>query len=386
MTKLEHVTNLETGSEADAGPRVKDLTQTGARITIETDGAGIYDMILAIWSVFDPDEDHSSFELGKKWFTELAASVPPDLRDELMFLGGPGEGAWLGVAALIATSPYPHDIDTVLDWLAQVDPIELRSAILVHKCMPGHEALPLARRAAAGDEGALEEFLAQGSLADHPPAADAYRTLMQVPGEELRDRVVASLRRFRIEVYKPFEEDFKSATARAAAAHRALVRGADPERVIEEVTNGLDYRIQPGVARLILVPSVVLRPWALIDQHVDILIVVHPVADEFLNADPDAPPSWIVKLHKALGDERRLRILRRISEGEAGLEELSEMLGLSKSTVHHHVGLLRGAGLIRVSFNPDGSSKSYTLRRSVLPEAARTLDDYLIATDPRSQP
>ena len=79
-----------------------------------------------------------------------------------------------------------------------------------------------------------------------------------------------------------------------------LAKEADPERLIEAVTNGLDYRIQPGVARLVLVPSVIVRPWAVMDQHQDTLVVVFPVADEYIDLDPDAPAPWMVKVYKAL--------------------------------------------------------------------------------------
>lgn len=364
-------------------PRVKDLTQVETPVAIEIEGSGIYDMLLTMWSAFDPDEDHSSFELGKKWFSDIAASVSPDLREEIKALGGPGDSVWLSVGGLIAARRVDGDIDHALDWLASVDPFELRLAVLTHKNPAGRDDSDQVRRAAAGDADALEAVLEE-RLADKPEAAADYRRLLEIPGEELRERLVTTLTRFRLEAYKPFEIEFSQATRRAAEARRALTRGADPERVIEEVTNGLEYRIQPGVTRLVLVPSVVLRPWAVIDKHSEVLVVAYPVADEFLDPDPDAPPSWIVKLHKALGDERRLRILRRLSEGGASLDDLAELLGLSKSTVHHHVGLLRGAGLIRVVFSADGTTKHYALRAAVLPEAARTLDTY-IRIDTRSQ-
>lgn len=388
MTSFErnedHLDQAETSDDRTnivALPRVKDLTQAESRITVETDGSGIYDLLLTIWAMFDSENDLSTFELGQEWFSEVAGSLPDDLRGELDFLGG--SDAWLSLAGLVATSPYPHDIDSVLAWLGRIDPLEIRTAILTHKCGGQLDAASaaLAERAAGGDAGALDQLMAEGKLSARPQAAAAYRELMALPMPELRDRLVAALGRFRSEVYSSYEMQFSQATSRAAAARRALSRGAHPEKVIEDVTNGLDYRIQPGVTRLVLVPSVLLRPWAVIDQHRQTLTVMYAVADEFLNADPDAPPSWVVKLHKALGDERRLRILRRLSEGGASLDDLTEMLGLTKSTVHHHVGLLRAAGLIRVSLDPLSSNRHYALRPAVLPEARRTLDDYLGNTE-----
>lgn len=357
-------------------PKVRDLTNDGARLPIETDGSAAYDLILTLWSAFDPSEDFSSFELGAEWFSEIADATPGDLREEIEFLGGVGCHMWLGLMGLIVSAPYPHDIESVLGWLEDVDAIEMRRGLLSYKCgLQG--TTEVIDRAAAGDADALEQL-----LENKPEAAPHYREVFGMEMGELRDRVVHALRRFHDEVYHRYAEEFGEASSRAAAARRALVRGADPEQVIEEVTNGLDYRIPPGVTRLVLLPSVVLRPWALIDRHRNALLVAYPVADEFLDADPDAPPSWVVKLHKALGDERRLRILRRLSDGGAGLEDLADMLGLSKSTVHHHVGLLRAAGLVRVHVDPEAKSKShYTLRPTVLPDAQRTLDAYLRTPD-----
>lgn len=356
-------------------PLVKDLTQGGARLAIEIDGASIYDLALTVWTVFDPDGDHSGFELGEEWFTRVATATPDDLADELRRLAGPGCSSWMALIGLFAAAPHPHDIDSALDWLSRLDPIELRRGLLLYKA---HLTDPeLVEAAAGGDADALGRiFGEEAEIIEH------FQSLFALEPGEVRDRMVAVLRRFRKEVYSEFEAEFAAPISRAAAARRALGRGADPERVIEEVTNGLEYRIQPGTSRLVLVPSMVLRPWAVIDQHRETLVVVYPVADEFIDADPDAPPSWLVKIHKALADEKRLRILRRISEGPASLDELATLLDLTKSTTHHHVGLLRGAGLVRVSMDPATGAKVYTLRPTVLPEAQRSLDDYLRSSYP----
>ena len=57
-------------------------------------------------------------------------------------------------------------------------------------------------------------------------------------------------------------------------------------------------------------------------------------------------PLRLVRLSKALGDEKRLRILRALADGEKSLMELAEMFGLAKTTMHHHMIILRSAGLV----------------------------------------
>ncbi len=50
--------------------------------------------------------------------------------------------------------------------------------------------------------------------------------------------------------------------------------------------------------------------------------------------------------HKALADVNRLRIVRRLAQGEASVRELIEHVGLSQPLVSHHLKRLRVAGLI----------------------------------------
>ena len=52
--------------------------------------------------------------------------------------------------------------------------------------------------------------------------------------------------------------------------------------------------------------------------------------------------------HKALGDEARLRIVKMLFEKERTLQEITERLQLGKSTVHHHLKLLRAAKLVDI--------------------------------------
>ena len=72
----------------------------------------------------------------------------------------------------------------------------------------------------------------------------------------------------------------------------------DAKTVIEEVTNGLTYDVPQGVKRLVLIPSVVTRPLSIIDQHRGTLTVYHAVADEFIDSDPESPPSTLVRTYK----------------------------------------------------------------------------------------
>jgi ArsR family transcriptional regulator len=51
-------------------------------------------------------------------------------------------------------------------------------------------------------------------------------------------------------------------------------------------------------------------------------------------------------IHKALADVNRLRIVRRLAQGEATVTELIDQVGLSQPLVSWHLGKLRLAGLV----------------------------------------
>ncbi|MDX1467711.1 MAG: metalloregulator ArsR/SmtB family transcription factor [Acidimicrobiia bacterium] len=357
--------------------RVRDLTSAPRQIPIEVDGSVAYESLLSMWTTFNPKEKATSFDLGAEWKKKITDMTPDDLRDEIVALGGPYCHTWLAIAGLVATAPHPHDPDSVLNWLSSMDPMRLRRWLIGY--VSHNKDASLIEQAASGDITVLPDLLED----DHQEFADHLAEILQNPDDDLPARFANAAQRFRREVFAEAEVEFGAAINRAAAARKAVATRDSAKAVIEDVTNGLDYDIPLGVTRVVLVPSVVVKPLSLIDQHRETLLVFYAVADEFIDSDPEAPPSWLVRTYKALSDERRLRILRRLSEGETTLDEITEMLGLSKSTVHHHISILRAAGLVRVrlTHNESGAKCStYNLRDHSLTDASAFLDSYIKTT------
>ena len=365
----------------DPQSKVRDLSAARRHIPIEVDGASVYEVIATIWTVFNDKEKPSSFELGPDWHKKVMELTADDLRRELELLGGPYCSVWMSLLGLVASAPHPHDPERVFAWLAQINPQRLRRWMLGY--LGQYADAALIEQASEGDVAAVREIIGSNKPEE---MVDHVVSLFEMDPVEMRDRMAVALGRFRTEVFSNFEPDFGGAISRAAAARRAMATRDDVKAVIEEVTNGLDYDVPIGVNRVILIPSVVVRPLSLIDVQRDTLLVLYAIADEFMDSDPEAPPSWLVKTYKALSDERRLRILRRLAERETTLDELTEMLGLSKSTVHHHISILRAAGLVRVKM-PTSSHKGekhstyYSLRPQALDAAGSFLDTYIRTSD-----
>ena len=50
---------------------------------------------------------------------------------------------------------------------------------------------------------------------------------------------------------------------------------------------------------------------------------------------------------RVLGDATRLRILRLVAQAPLNVTELVSLVGVAQSSVSHHLGKLKGLGLIR---------------------------------------
>jgi DNA-binding transcriptional ArsR family regulator len=153
----------------------------------------------------------------------------------------------------------------------------------------------------------------------------------------------------------------------------------DQATFLEEATNGATILAEPGTDTIELFPHWSLRPWNIFWDHGSSQILGVPVPPEHASVNPDDPPDRLVSLAKALGDERRLRILRRLSGGSYTLQELADYFAIPKTTLLHHLVMLRAAGIVRVG---PGTAGRYSLRPEVPRELQRLLESYLPVVPP----
>ncbi|SCL36376.1 ArsR/SmtB family transcription factor [Micromonospora aurantiaca (nom. illeg.)] len=85
-----------------------------------------------------------------------------------------------------------------------------------------------------------------------------------------------------------------------------------------------------------------------------------------------------VALFRSLGDETRLKIVRRLAAGEARVVDLTGELGLAQSTVSKHVACLRDCGL--VDYRVEGRQSFYALTRPELLDLLTAAEELLAAT------
>lgn len=360
-------------------------TQRKNEINLSVSYHSAVDLLLSLWILGDRVAgcEVADLALGDQWFDDLANDLSPDTRDAIADIGT-GD-LWIALVPLLPEAGEGGSIDDFIAFLKAYDPADLRMRLLQLHDPFKDEDRELVADAAEGSATDIEALLSRSDLdgTHSKPWRDALLFLLEMPPTETQDYVVGMLSSVQSEIFAEHEKEFRPLLETDARAKRKMARRLSPGRVIELASNGIALAGDHTRLPIVLMPTMVARPWAVFSAGADLFVLGYPVSDESIEADPDAPPPWLVKLHKALGDERRLRILRKLAEGNATLKELAEDADVAKSTLHHHLMLLRDAGLIRIEV---GEEKRYSLRENPLPEAAVDLDHYIHRTiEPREE-
>lgn len=333
-------------------------------VTVEAKVA--YEFLISI-NTFSDFEHCEEYEIGREWYDAARAKIPAPL---LVFMEQMGEN-WLFLLGSVYDCPQPKDVATFITFIETLEPFELYLRLLGYYVRYMRRATPpeLLLQAAQGDRRAQKQV-----IKENPIHRKSLSMLLSLGVDETRKMILEIVRWWYSEVFREQEEQFMAIVERDAEAKRALQETLATEKFIEVATNGFEYVPEPAIRRVVLVPSFIARPYVSDIDHHDTMILGYAVADESLVEDSDAPPPRLVKLYKALADERRLRILKRLASGSCSLQDLMDELGLAKSTVHHHVVILRTSGLVRVRTSGD---KQYSLREDALPDLTALLEAYL---------
>jgi DNA-binding transcriptional ArsR family regulator len=337
---------------------IRDVTLRDPPLTVQAEAAGAYELLIELSAL-------------------PAERAPAGTRAALEGVGDRSGEVWLHLLGLATEAPAPRDAAALLASVEAADPLEVRRQLLgadvpAWRRLVAPEAI---EGAAAGDRAA------QARLLDHPryyggAARQALAVLLPLGPEETRRRLLEALGRWHEESFAAREPGLVELLAGDAQATTELAATMAPPRLIELVCGGFAYEPEPECPRVLLVPHLAARPWLLLCQHRDTRIICHPARGQ----DGDqraATTEGLLRLGRALGDEQRQRILAALAGGPRDLDELAGAVGLSRSTVHHHMGLLRAAGLVRLAGN--ARRYRYGLRREAVAEATALLASVLTA-------
>src|SRR6266567_1052674 len=322
----------------------------GRTPTVEIDVGAAYEFlmtlhVMTLLATHEPGD--LDYEVGEEWFNAVRAKASPELLTAIDQFGLNYCGIWEHLFGLAYDCLPPRDVLSLIAHIEALDPFEVRLHLFGYYQRSFRRTTPLdiILQAAEDDQEAQRQFLKTSFRDD----ADWQ------------------------EVFRDQEQQILPILERDAEAKRALKQTMTVERLVETATNGLEYVPEPAFRKVLLIPSYVLRPWNEPSEYQDIKIFCYPVADESVVEDSNVPPVRLVRLYKALADERRLRILKMLMTRSYSLQELTDEFGIAKSTMHHHLATLRTAGLVRA--RPD--DKVYSLRQGMFSEVSELLNKYL---------
>ncbi len=351
----------------------------GSPPALSIEAAPAYEFLHTIVVALDA-EDHDTYDIGPAWIAETRQRAGEDLRVRIERVSFGDADTFRHLIGLAYDTAPPRDVPAFLAHLRDTDADELRLHLVQFYARETRRMTPPAtiRAAVAGDQEAKAEFL-RTSHPEYGPWTDYLRAVLDVEPKTWKRELIAVLEEWADRIWKPESVTIMPIVERDAEARRDLQRELPLDQFVTAATNGVEFAPRPGVDRLVMIPSFVQRPLVGHVEFGEVLIIVYPVADESVSAETDAPPLRLVRLSKALADEKRLRILRALGEGEKTLMELAEAFGVAKTTMHHHMIVLRSAGLVSVGVG----SKRYRLRREAVPDVGALLSVYLgAATGP----
>lgn len=359
---------------------VIDLTQSPRDLVAKIEAAPAYELLLSL--VTYCHRERRSFTVGAPWFRRADKAASADLKRSIAGFAGDFYKIWAHLLGLVYRAPHPKTVPAFLKHLEGCDPLELRLHLMGYflRAQRGGATLETMDRAARGVTAAQEELL-KASFPEDPQWQGMLSRLLARAPEETKDHLVDILHRWYRDVFHGQEAGVVAILESDAKAKDALRSSLPPLQLVEQVTHGVEYHPEPGIRTILLVPTLVFRPWVLVSEHLDTKIFCYPVDDESLTAHGSPPPERMASLHRALADETRLLILRHLAFHPSTLQEVADRFGLAKSTVHYHLGLLRAAGLLRVR---EGPEKRYTLRQDQMSRWSRWLEAFFNVEEPAS--
>jgi DNA-binding transcriptional ArsR family regulator len=347
-------------------PAVRDLSRGPATFRIDWDVRPAFDFVFSLWDDAGETEDLPAAD--RTWLAESKAAMPADVAAKFKPLFE--AGICTHVAVIAVDRP---NVRTAHDLVTAVAETPHREVILGIFEEGDHEpdVKPLVERALDGDAKALT------AIAEVLPDYKREPRLNALREPEKTVNHLVDVLRYWADVFTPIEERVGGIIERDYELRAIDRETLGPVDLIERTTGGIRWMPEAGVRRVILAPSYFSRPYNFLMNSADWRLFGYPVSDDALGAsDPLAAPQSVVRLHRALGDETRLRILKLLAGRDLYLTEIAQHLELSKPTIKHHLALLRSAGLVTIT--ESGTVIYYSLRRNRLDDASADIKRFLI--------
>ncbi|UOR10767.1 ArsR/SmtB family transcription factor [Halobacillus amylolyticus] len=273
---------------------------------------------------------------------------------------------WKSLLQLLHQDSFPN-LDAFTQFIQQLDATKLQ-----YICLPylGLAFQELRDQASKGDKKAVQSL--QKEVEDHPFFKTYISFITTTDPSVLKSHLIAVMIGWYTAVIQPQEQELQAILQRDQQAKQNMSNKVDTESLVEWATGGIKYFPEPSVYRVLLIPQRTYRPWNVEADIEGTKIFYYPVSNESIHMDdPYAPDQFLVQKYKALGDEVRMKIVKLLFEKERTLHELTDILNMGKSTIHHHLKLLKSARIV------EGERSIYRLRKNSIDMMATELEYFI---------
>lgn len=307
---------------------------------VRTGAGGGFELLVAAAAVADPD--------WREVFTHGPATYAAVRRHDPELVAAtrrPGRYGWINLAGPLAATAGPWSRSRLLRLVSRMPPAELRWTMVGGRRRQLRSRLPEAdlQAALAGDRGARRSLRVamDNSLLQVTP------WLLESRDDELRETCLRVLTRF---------PDLPGRRPSAATTTRALF-DLGPQRVLDRIAPGVHYG--PGVlSAVVLVTSTHTAPILVAVDEIERTVILHPPWEHHQVSDPGVR---LREIGRALGDDTRMRLLHQLRVSDHTLPTLCAALDAPRTTLLHHLALLRSAGLIDLDVGAGAEPNVYSL-------------------------
>ncbi|PLR66309.1 MULTISPECIES: ArsR/SmtB family transcription factor [Bacillaceae] len=306
---------------------------------------------------------HDQLDKPKHYWDSVRSSFSEKLNADLQFCQE--HNTWKMLLQLLHEQEF-STLSEFIDYIEELTDQELKYKIIPYLDHTQQENRWLASKGDADSENKM--ILA---CKEHAFFPQMIQFICNGDLSELR----AHLKRVMESWFKEFlgkkETEIKAILFRDENEKAKWLRSLKPVEAVLRAT-GTEYKPEPNISKVLLIPQHVYRPWTIQANLEETRVFYYPVSDDSLaEASLTQPPARLVHLFKSLGDEKRLRIVKLLRGKERTLKELTDLLGLGKTTVHHHLALLRTAGIVKVN------DAHYSLQETSFNQIEYQLEEYL---------
>jgi DNA-binding transcriptional ArsR family regulator len=295
-------------------------------------------------------------ERGPAWVRQVASA---------------GRFGWINLMSLVLEGARPHTAERSLARLAATD------AELFHLAALGMRRRQLRALvshdqavAAIGGDRSARQAVRRAAGSDQM-VISVSRWLLSNSSEHVQRTMLDLLTQWHATVAPGWAASrLSSALDREVAAQRKRLGATGAVDVIRAVSGGLVYAPATGSRTTVLAPAPSVDPAVIVVDGVDCdLIVYSPLA-----AAAPTSRDRLLLMSRALGDDIRLQLLALLREGQQTATGLAGRLDMPRTTLIHHLALLRSAGLIRTEVL--GNATYYTLLADAPEAMSRALHDF----------